>query len=190
MRSYATKLERVCEISLRFQPPNTITAHLHSFKTITRFPFYSPSFSQQPRLIILFFLKKLMGTNIFKIELKIMSEKRESFNDPSLPFKEKEKEGEGRSKAWWPMEGEGEGSLLGGKWKEKEKVFCLVANGRRRRRFFAWWQMEGEGEGFLLGGQWKEKEKVLCLVANGRRRRRFFAWWPMEAEGEGSLFGG
>jgi len=26
---------------------------------------------------------------------------------------------------------------LGGQWKEKEKVFCLVANGRRRRRFFA-----------------------------------------------------
>ncbi len=33
------------------------------------------------------------------------------------------------------MEGEGEGSLLGGQWKEKEKVL-------------------------LLGGQWKEKEKV------------------------------
>jgi hypothetical protein len=53
-----------------------------------------------------------------------------------LPFKEKEKEGEGRSKVWWSMEGEGEGSLLGGQWKEKEKVLCLVANGRRRRRFF------------------------------------------------------
>jgi hypothetical protein len=24
--------------------------------------------------------------------------------------------------AWWSMEGEGEGSLLGGQWKEKEKV--------------------------------------------------------------------
>jgi len=33
------------------------------------------------------------------------------------------------------MEGEGEGSLLGDQWKEKEKVL-------------------------LLGGQWKEKEKV------------------------------
>ncbi len=33
------------------------------------------------------------------------------------------------------MEGEGEGSLLGGQWKEKEKVL-------------------------LFGGQWKEKEKV------------------------------
>ncbi len=47
------------------------------------------------------------------------------------------------------MEGEGEGSLLGGQWKEKEKekVLCLVANGRKRkkRRFFAWWLMEGEG---------------------------------------------
>jgi hypothetical protein len=37
--------------------------------------------------------------------------------------------------AWWSMEGEGEGSLLGGQWKEKEKVL-------------------------LFGGQWKEKEKV------------------------------
>jgi hypothetical protein len=53
---------------------------------------------------------------------------------------------------------------LGGQWKEKEKVLCLVANGRKRRRFFAWWPMEGKGEGFLFGGQWKEKEKVLCYL--------------------------
>ncbi len=66
---------------------------------------------------------------------------------------------------------------LGGQWKEKEKVFCLVANGRKRKRFFVWWPMEGEGEGFLLGGQWKEKEKVICLVANG-------------GKGKGSLLGG
>jgi hypothetical protein len=66
-------------------------------------------------------------------------EKRDHPNHSSLPFKEKEKEGEGRSKAWWPMEGKGEGSLLSG-------------------------QMEGEGEGSLLGGQWKEKEKVLCYI--------------------------
>ncbi len=59
-----------------------------------------------------------------------MSEEEESANDLNPPFKEKEKEGEGRSKAWWPIEREGEGSLLGGQWKEKEKVLCLVANGR------------------------------------------------------------
>jgi len=76
---------------------------------------------------------------------------------------------------------------LGGQWKEKGKVFCLVANGRRRGTFFAWWPMEGEGERFLLGGQWKEKGKVFCLVANGRRRKRFLAWWPMEGEEEGSF---
>jgi len=35
------------------------------------------------------------------------------------------------------MEGEGEGSLFGGQWKEKEKVLCSVVNGRRRRRFFS-----------------------------------------------------
>ncbi len=39
--------------------------------------------------------------------------------------------------AWWSMEGEGKSSLLGGQWKEKEKVLYLVANGRRRRRFFS-----------------------------------------------------
>jgi hypothetical protein len=78
MKSYAMKPEKVCEISLRLRPPNTITIHFHSFKIITRFPFYSPSFSQLPRLIILFFLKKLVGTNILKIELKIMSGERES----------------------------------------------------------------------------------------------------------------
>jgi hypothetical protein len=134
VRSYTTKPERVCEISLRFQVPNTITTHLHPFKTITRFPFYSRSYSQLPRLIILFLLKKLVGTSILKIELKIMSEVKESSNDPSSPFKEKEKEGEGRSKAWRSMEGEGEGShawrpmecsKLGGPWKVKETSFHL-----------------------------------------------------------------
>jgi len=105
------KPERVCEISLRFQPPNFITTHLHSFKIITRFLFYSPSSSQLPKLIIFLLLKKLVGTSIFKIELKIMFEERETPNHPSSPFEEKEKESEGRSKAWWPMEGEG--CLLG-----------------------------------------------------------------------------
>jgi hypothetical protein len=98
MKSYATKPERVCEISLRFQPPNTITTHLHSFKATTRSPFYSTFFSQLPRLIILFLIKKLVGTSILKIELKIMFGERESSHDPSPLFKEKEKEGGGRSK--------------------------------------------------------------------------------------------
>ncbi len=50
-----------------------------------------------------------------------MSGERKSTNDSNSPFKEQEKEGEGRSKTWWPMEGEGEGSLFGGQWKVKEK---------------------------------------------------------------------
>jgi hypothetical protein len=41
---------------------------------------------------------------------------------------------------------------LSGQRKEKEKVFCLVAKGRRRRRFFAWWPMEGKRKGSLFGG--------------------------------------
>jgi hypothetical protein len=40
--------------------------------------------------------------------------------------------------------------LLGGQWKEKEKVLYLVVNGMRRRRLFVWWPMEGEGEGSFL----------------------------------------
>jgi hypothetical protein len=67
-----------------------------------------------------------------------MFEEEESSNDLNLPFKEKKKEGEGRFKTWWPMEGEGENSLLSGQWKEKEKVLCLVASGRGRKKFFAW----------------------------------------------------
>jgi len=114
MGSYAMKPERVCDISLRFQPPNTITTHLHSFKTITRFPFYSPSSSQLPRLIILFLLKKLVGTHIFKIELKIMSGERVTPNHPSSPFKRR------RNVKVDPK--------LGGQWKEKEKekVLCYL----------------------------------------------------------------
>jgi hypothetical protein len=117
VRSYITKLEKVCGISLRFQPPNIITTHLHPFKIITRFPFYSLSFSQLPRLIILFLLEKLVRTNFLKIKLKIMSRERESPHDPNSPFKKKEKGGDGRSKAWWPME-------------------CSKV----------WWPMEGEGK--------------------------------------------
>jgi hypothetical protein len=87
------KPERVCEISRRFQPPNTITTHFHSSKTITRFPFYSPSFSQLLRLIILFLLKKLVGISILKIELKTMSgEKKKPRSSESTILKK----GEGR----------------------------------------------------------------------------------------------
>jgi len=28
--------------------------------------------------------------------------------------------------AWWPMEGEEEGSLFGGQWKENKKVPCYL----------------------------------------------------------------
>ncbi len=129
-RSYATKPERVCGISLKFQPPNPITIHPHSFKTTTRFPFYSPSFSQLPRLIILPLLKKLVGTSIFKIELKIMfGEERSPMIQVHLLKRRKRKVkvdpklgGQWKEKEKVPM--------LGGQWKEKDKVLCLVANGR------------------------------------------------------------
>ncbi len=141
----------------------SITTHPHSFKIITRFPFYSTYSSSLPRLIFLFLFKKLVRINISPnwIGSYLPKGKRETPpKHPSSPFKEKEKEGEGRSKAWWPMEGGREGSWLGGQWKEKEKVLSLVANGRKMRRFLAWWPMEGKGKGSQLGGQWKEEEKV------------------------------
>jgi hypothetical protein len=101
----------VCEISLRFQPPNTITTHPHSSKTITRFPFYFPSSSQLLRLIIFFLLKKLVGTSIFKIELKIMSgEKKEALIIRVRLLKRRRRKVKVDPK-------------LGGQWKEKEKVF-------------------------------------------------------------------
>ncbi len=105
-----------------------------------------------------------------KLNWKLCPRKKKSSNDPSSPFKEEEKEGEGES------------SLLGGQWKVKEKVLCLVANGRWRKRFFAWWPMEGGGEGSLFGGQWKVKEKVLCLVANGRWKTIFFHLFPLSPQ--------
>jgi hypothetical protein len=172
VKSYTTKPERVCGISLKFQPPNT---HLHSFKTITRFPLYSPSFSQLLKLIILSLLKKLVGTSILKIKLKIMSEEEESSKDPSSPFKEKEKEGEGRSKAWWPkeeeekgshvwrsMEGKGEGShaqrLMEGEGEGSHAQRLMEGQGESSH---AWWPMM---EGSKLGGQWKVKEKLFSLL--------------------------
>jgi hypothetical protein len=108
------KPERVCEIFLKFQPPNTITTHFHSFKTITRFPFYSPSSSQLLRLIIIFLLKKLVGTSIFKIELKIMSRGKEKALIIQVRLLKKRR----RKVKVDPK--------LGGQWKEKEKVFFYI----------------------------------------------------------------
>jgi hypothetical protein len=50
------------------------------------------------------------------------------------------------------MEGEGEGSWLGGQWKEKDKVLGLVAIGM----LHAWWPLECS----MLGGHWNVKEKT------------------------------
>jgi hypothetical protein len=105
------KPERVCEISLRFQPPNTITTHLHSSKNITRFPFYFPSSSQLPRLII---LKKLVGTSILKIELKIMFGEKEKASIIQVRLLKRRK----RKVKVDPK--------LGGRWKEKEKVLFYL----------------------------------------------------------------
>jgi hypothetical protein len=133
----------VCAISLRFQPPNTITTNLHSFKTITRFPFYSPSLSQQPKLIILFFLKKLVGTSILKIELKIMSGVRERAPMIRVRLLKKRR----REVKVDPH--------LVANGRRRKRFPCLEVNGRRRRRFpclkvngmfQAWWPMEGEGK--------------------------------------------
>jgi hypothetical protein len=107
--------------------------------------------------------------------LEVISPKEKKRTHPNIRVRLLKRRRRRRFLAWWPMEGKGEGSWLGGQWKEEEKVLGLVANGRRKRMFLAWWPMEGKGKGFWLGGQWKEKEKVFGLVANGRKRRRFFS---------------
>jgi hypothetical protein len=79
-------------------------------------------------MIILFLLKKLVGTSILKIELKFMSEDRENPNDPSPPFKKKEEAGVRHPK----LGGQRNVPMFGGQCN----VPSLVANGRKRRRFF------------------------------------------------------
>ncbi len=150
------KPERVCEVSLKFRPSNTITFHPHSLKTITRSSLYFSSFLPLLRLIIICLLEKLVGTSIQDCMKIISKAKERAPNHPSPPFKKKEKGGEGGSKAWWSMED----PMLGGQWK----IPCLVVNGR----FHVWWSMEGS----MLGAQWK----IPCLVLNGRSH----AWCSME----------
>ncbi len=137
MRNYATKPERVCEVSLRFQLPNTIPTHFHSFKTITKCPFYSPS-SYHLLKINFFSSSRRLWEQIFsRFELKLRPRKDRTPNDLSPPFKEKEKGGESRSKVWWPME-------CSNAWWPME---CSNA----------WWPMDCS----KLGGLWKVKEKHL-----------------------------
>jgi hypothetical protein len=107
--------------------------------------------------------------------LSPQGKRKEHPNHPSPPFKKKEKVGEGRSKAWWPMEGEGEGDWLGGQWKEKEKGFGLVANGRRRRRCLAWWPMEGKEKVLFYLFHFPPKEFYLNLHFLSFTLRFYFA---------------
>jgi len=114
------KPERVCEISLKFQPPNVITTHPHSFKTITRFSLYYPSVFPLLRLIIIFLLKKLVGTSI-QDWMKIMSGEKRKF--PLIRvrlIKRRRREVKVDPK-------------LSGQWK----VPSLVANGRWRKNTFS-----------------------------------------------------
>jgi len=114
------KPKKVCEISLKFQPSNTITTHPHSFKTITRFSLYFPSFSPLLKLIIIFLFKKLVGTNI-QDWMKIISEaKREPPMIQIRLLKKRKREVKVDSK-------------LDGQWK----VPSLVANGRWRKNTFS-----------------------------------------------------
>ncbi len=166
------KPEKVCEISLKFQPSNTITTHPHSFKIIKRFSFYFPSFFPLLRLIIIFLFNKLVETSIQDcmkiiseakrelpmIRIRLLKRKRKEMKvDPKFggQWKVPSLVANGKFHVWWPMEG----SMLGGQWK----VPCLVANGR----FHVWWPMECS----KLGGQWK----VPCLVANGRWKKNTFS---------------
>jgi hypothetical protein len=133
------KPERVCEVSLKFRPSNTITSHPHSLKTIARSSLYFSSFLPLLRLIIICLLKKLVGTSIQDCMKIISEQEREPPIIRAHPLKRRRREVKVDPK-------------LGGQWK----IPCLVVNGR----FHAWWSMEDS----MFGGQWK----VPCLVVNGR----------------------
>jgi hypothetical protein len=154
VKSYATKPKRVREISLRFQPPNTITTHLHSFKIITRFSLYFPSLSQLPRLIIIFLLKKLVRANIFKIELKNKVWEKKRAPMIRVRFLKRRR----RKVKVDPN--------LVPKRRRRRRFPCLEVNGRKRRRFPC---LEANG---------RRRRRFPCLEANGM----FRAWWPMEGE--------
>ncbi len=106
-----------------FQPPHIIIIHLQSSNTITRFPLCSPSFPPVPKLIIIFLFNKLARISIIYIELKIMSEEKEVPMIRVLFLKKKRKTMKVNPK-------------LGGQWKVKKKVLCLVANGKWRKNHF------------------------------------------------------
>jgi len=108
---------------LKFQPPNTITTHFLSFKTITRFSFYFLFFSHLPKLIIIFLLKKLVGTSIQDWIENYVQEKKKLPMILIRLLRRRRKEVKVDPK-------------LGGQWK----VPCLVANGM----FQAWWPMESK----------------------------------------------
>ncbi len=83
------------------------------FQNYYKRPFYFPSFYHLPRLIILFFLKKVVETSTFKIWIENYPSKRELQMIQIRPFQEKEMEGgEKRSQ----FGGQWKVPLLGGPW--------------------------------------------------------------------------
>ncbi len=129
MRNYATKTERVWEIFLRFQLPNTIPIHFHSFKITTKCPFYSPFSYHLPKLILIFLLKKVVGINIFKICIEnYVRGKREPQMIRVYPLKRRRREMKEDPKlgGQWkvPMlSGQWNVPMEGGQWNVKEKHF-------------------------------------------------------------------
>jgi len=151
------KPERVFEISLEFQPSNTII----------RFLFYFSSFFPLPTLNIIFLFKKQVFKITWKlsprqselpiIRIRLLKRRRREVKvDPKLggQWNVPSLVAIGMFHAWLLMEC----SKLGGHWK----VPSLVAIGM----FQAWWPLECS----KLGGHWK----VPSLVAIGRWRKNPF----------------
>jgi hypothetical protein len=134
VKSYTTKPERVCEISLKFQPPNTINTHsilsklLQDFhSTLLPFLNYQANhyFLPQKTCRNKYFQDSIENCvprkkRVLKIRVRLLKKRKRKVKvDPKFGGQRKEKK---------------KVPMLGGQWKEKEKVP-------------------------MLGGQWKVKEK-------------------------------
>ncbi len=159
----------VCEISLRFQLPNTIPTHFHSFKIITKRPSYYPFSYHLPKLILLFLLKKVMGTNIFKIWIEnYVRGKKEPQMIQVRPLKIRRREVKEDPK----LGGQWKVPLLSGQWKVpllsgQWNLPSLMANGR-----FHYLVANGMFQCLVANGRFH------CLVANGRWRKNTFSLLP------------
>jgi hypothetical protein len=116
----------VCEISLKFQAPNIIPTHFHSFQITTIIQSIIPLSTIYSNLSFSYPKESCRNKIFSRFKLKVMFAKKRTPNDLSSPFKGREKEGgERRSQlgGQWKVlmfGGPWKIPMLGGQWKEKE----------------------------------------------------------------------